>query len=271
MLKRLIDLAPSEWIANSLTPMPTEPYNPVRVSNCLPSGFPTYCKLFHPIYVDPTVSDLSVSWHKAEGPGHPSVGVQSGGTLVRESSHGREKGDRVRWQQLALRYGLTFYPEINDSSFKRAFPDKSWPRHLLGPDEGTLDRETCGALISALDQLTGEQPCFFYYSGMSVLCGPDHYSPRLYRGSLTDVQAFFEMDEVNASPEYWWPEDREWCICTDWDLSFTLIAGSEAVLDAIANHPLLETLLVTSMSRVDYQADQLNLPHTSPRPNDDRL
>jgi hypothetical protein len=253
MLKRLIDLAQSEWIANSRAPMPTEPYSPVRVSNCLPCGFPAYRKLFHPIYVDPTVSDLSVSWHQAASSEHPSVGVAGGGTLVRESSHGREKGERVCWQHLAKRYELKFHPEINDSSFKKAFPDGSWPRYLLGPDEGTLDQETCDALVSALSQPLGDKSCFFYYSGMSVLCGPDYYAPRLYKGALTDVLAFFMTDDVIASPEYWWPEDREWCICTDWDLSFTLIGGSQAIADAIASHRFLETLPVTPMSRVDYK------------------
>ena len=253
-LKQLDDLSPTEWIEKSKKPV-TEAYKPVRVQNCLPSVFAAYCKLFHPIYLDPEVRDHSVSWHKAESQNVDSVGVRSGGALVRESSHGRMKGDRVRWSELANRHGLTFHPEINVESFTRAFADRSWPRYLLGPDEGTLDNATCDALVSGLSPHVGATRCYFYYSGLSVA----GYAPQLYRGSLADVHGFLEMDHVNASPEYWWPEDHEWCIHTDWDLPFTLIGGSQAIVDAVANHPLLEMQPVTLMSRVDYQADQLNI------------
>lgn len=264
MINRFTDLAASEWITTNKTPIPNTPYTPVRVRNCLPAGFPTYRKLLHPIYVDPTILDHSTSWHDAADPERLLVGLRAGGTLVRESSFGADKGERVLWQDLAKQYGLTFHPEINDTSFNRAFSKGSWPRYLLGPDEGTLDAETCHALISALTPVVGHQPCFYYYSGMSVLSGPDFYAPRLYQGALTDVLAFFEMDDLNSSPEYRWPENREWCICTDWDLSFTLIGGSEACADAIASNPLLETISVTPMMRVDYGADELNyLPDVS--------
>jgi hypothetical protein len=174
-------------------------------------------------------------------------------------SHGQTKCERVRWSELANRYGLKFHAEINEESFTRSFRGRSWPRYILGPDEGTLDRETCDALVSALSSQGGTPSCYFYYSGLSIAYdSPDGYAPRLYKGSLTNVRCFLELDQECASPEYWWPEDRQWCIHTDWDLSFTVVGGSQAMVDTIASNPLLETLPVGPRSRVDYQADQVN-------------
>ena len=240
--------------------MPTERYGPVRVSNCLPTGFPTYSKLFHPIYIDPTISDPSVSWHQAADPDQMFVGIRAGGTLVRESSHGRTKGERIRWQQLSKKCGVAFHPETSDRTFAKAFPDGSWPRSLLGPDEGTLDQETCNALIAIMLQRVGNMPCFFYYSGLSVAFGPDGYLPHLYVGTLPDVLAFFDSDDVNASPEFWWPENREWCVCTDWDLSFTLIGGSRDLAAALSDDPFLEILPVSTETRVDCRSDEPSVP-----------
>lgn len=158
----------------------------VRLENLVPAVFPAYCKLFHPIYVDPEVSGRSTSWHQAESQGRPDLGVlaglRAGGTLVRESSDGRVKGERVRWRELAERYGLTFHSEIHADSLTKAFGG-SWPRYLLGPDEGRLDDETCDALVSVLGPLTGAVPCYFYYSGLSVFFStPEGFPAHFYRG-----------------------------------------------------------------------------------------
>jgi hypothetical protein len=256
MLKRLNDLSPAAWIQMGKKPVPKEPFEGVRVEACLPSVFPAYCKLFHPIYIDLQIQDHSISWHESEEQKHDHVGATSGGALVGESSYDQTKCDRVRWSELANRYGLKFHAEINEDSFTRSFRGGSWPRFLLGPDEGTLDRETCDALVSALSRQGGTPSCYFYYSGLSIAYdSPDGYAPRLYKGSLTDVPC---LELEAASPEYWWPEDRQWCIHTDWDLSFTLVGGSGAIVDTIANDPLLETLPVGPRSRVDRQADQVN-------------
>ena len=254
MLTVVSDLAPSAWIEAGKLPAPG-PGAPCLVGNCIPSGFEAYVKLLHPIYVDPTIKDHATSWHSAEQRDTGAPGILSTGTLVRESSYGRAKGERLRWEDLANRYGLTFHADVNDGSFTRYFSDRSWPRYLLGPDEGTLDPETCRELAAVLAPATLSQSVFFYYAGLSV----QGYEPRMYLGKLRDVMEFFEMNEdLLATPEYWWPESREWCVCTDWDLSFTLIGGSEETIRTISRSPILETLTVTPNSRVDWHADEVN-------------
>lgn len=259
MLQLVADLTLAAWIDAGKKPVEDASQGGVRLENLVPAVFPAYCKLFHPIYVDPEVSDRSTSWHQAESQGRPDLGVLAGGTLVRESSDGRVKGERVRWRELAERYGLTFHSDLHAYSFARAF-GKSWPRYLLGPDEGTLDDATCDALIAVLGPLTGAVPCYFYYSGISVIfSASEGYPAHLYQGSLFDVSALADLAAVSSTPEYWWPEDRSWCVHTDWDLAFTLIGGTERVVEAVLGHPELEAVRVSAGSRIDPQGDMVNL------------
>lgn len=243
------ELHHAEWLSTLRAPgSETDAY--ARVQHIMPSGFARYVKLLHPIYVDPTVSDRAASWHAAEA--HEGfVGVKSGGTLVRESSHGHPRGERVYWRQLAARYGVPWSAEINDASYTRRFPDKSWPRYLLGPDEGTLDDRMCQALVSVLSVEGRDQTTFFYYSGLSVL----GYQPRLYCGELEEVLTL-DSDDLFATPEYWWPQNRAWCVHTSWDLSFTLVGCSPPSAQAIENHADLETILVSPTTRIDWRADE---------------
>jgi hypothetical protein len=107
--------------------------------------------------------------------------------------------------------------------------------------------------VSILDSMTEPQRCFFYYGGLSVRS----FEPRLYEGDLRDVLVFLEpKDDLSATPEYWWPEDGSWCVCTDWDLSFSLIGGPQTLIDRIVSDTVLEALHVKNNTRIDYRADE---------------
>lgn len=42
---------------------------------------------------------------------------------------------------------------------------------------------------------------------------------------------------------YWWPEDRAWCLCTDTDLNHAYLAGSTACIDEVLSVPVLDAYL----------------------------
>jgi hypothetical protein len=229
MLTRLEDLSEAGWILNGRVPLPREAFPPVRVGNCVPPVFEAWRKVLHPIF------------REAEIDGH----------LMR--------GPRVRWEELAREQGLEFHPEIHDASLACAFPGGRWPRLLRAPREGTLDAETCMSLVEIIEAHTSSERCYFYYTGVSVnYSDKEGFARQLYRGLLRDVLEFEVMGAVNATPEYWWPEDRAWCVHTDWDTAFTLIGGPEAAIEEVGRHPELESLLLEATSRVDFEADQIN-------------
>lgn len=163
-----------------------------------------------------------------------------------------------------MRYGLQFHPEITAESFSRRFPSRSWPRHLVGPDEGSLDLDTCDWLVKCLEPFTGpfdsgslDRRCYFYYDAVASPRRPVTYS-----GDLRDVLLTFDskirVEGVRTTPTWWWSEDRAWCVCTDYDLTFTLIGGPSLLANALLADDVLECVQVEASSRVDDAGDQLN-------------
>jgi hypothetical protein len=229
MLTRLEDFSEAEWLLTGRVPLAREAFPPVHVSNLLPPVFEAWRKVLHPMY------------RNAEIDGHVM------------------RGPRVRWEELAAEFGLEFCAEIHQTSFARVFPGGRWPRHVRAPREGTLDADTCMAIIEILEAHTRAEHCCFYYSGISANYSDEEgFARQLYRGSARDVLAFEGMAAVNGTPEYWWPEDRAWCVHTDWDSAFTLIGGPEAALGELGLHPEIETLRLEATSRVDSEADDID-------------
>ena len=241
------------------------------VGQCIPRVFQAYCKLFHPIHEDPSIRSHDVTWDEEKRanpapienePGKKALAaILSDSVLVARCSGVEETQDaRVMWQSLAKRQGLVFHPEFNPESFRKAFETGSWPRYLLGPAEGTLDRKTCEALISILKPFSHAQTIYFRFSDYLI-----NDLPHLYSGDLGDLTAFLTKPNFGGTPECWWPEDRSWCIYTDWDLTFTLIGGSKALVETCIAHSVLECIVVKPETRIDYRADKLNLPKHDPR------
>jgi hypothetical protein len=80
----------------------------------------------------------------------------------------------------------------------------------------------------------------------------------LYSGDLYELTSFLTKPHFCSTPECWWPQDRSWCVRTDWDLTFTLIGGSRTLVDTCVAHPRLECIAVQPETRIDFRADTLN-------------
>ena len=44
-----------------------------------------------------------------------------------------------------------------------------------------------------------------------------------------------------AGPDYWWPEDRTWCVYTDCDATLTWVGGSEQLISSIEEDAVIES------------------------------
>jgi hypothetical protein len=245
-------LEPLRWIRDG-TDRPVTSEDPSwqgnRVSLCIPPIFPAYGKVFHPIFADPSVEDHSLSWAAADDA--PSTY----GRLVSVSPALGTPGTRVRWRTLADELGLLFHEAFTERSLIRAYRDQSMPRYLLGPEEGSLDARTLGRMITLLRPHTAEGHYFF---GYDVIATTQLESDLLYEGQLDEVLLCCELNEVRGSPTYWWPGDRSWLVCTDWDLCFTLLGGSAALIGDLVNDAELEAVAVKASTRIDYKADTIN-------------
>ncbi len=145
---------------------------------------------------------------------------------------------------------VPFRPEINHEWFvERLKPNpQCWPHFIHGPAEGTLDAIEREALTSVLIPFTDGSECFFRFAEIPFV-GTDR--PLLFQGSLASLEEFLSRGRYQYSPEYWWPADHAWCVCSDYDLGFTIVGGCSQLIDALFQSEDLEALEVSPETRVD--------------------
>jgi hypothetical protein len=222
-------------------------------------------KLLHPIYEDLSVVDKKLTWDEVDRgeaqAGRPEMTeerkridaiLRSPGAVTRQRTQADSfVGRRVYWRELAERWGRIYHPGITDRGLVPSFT--SWPRYLVGPEEGNLEVGQRRILAKALAPLTGDQDCFFWW--MSIF-----REEPMFSGSVVELPDAETVQEDHLSPNYVWPHDRRWCICTDYDLCFTLIGGTHQIVSALLAAAELELLEVELTTRVDYRADDRNNP-----------
>ena len=242
--------------------MPMAPDKKCTVAHCIPPIFPAYVKIFHPIYEDLSVQNEELTWQD-DATANPAAeeaqidqdiqDILSGSTLVYGAAEPGSRPVRICWVQLARRLGLPFVPTLSSWSFTRQFPGGSWPKHLIGPQEGTLASIERDALLSVFHRHTGIDRCFFHFW---MLATSEWKKDLLFEGVLDDVRRFpDDVQGVRYTPTHWFPKDRSWLVCTDYDLTFTLVGGPERLVRDLLDHHALECVSVQPGTRVDSKAD----------------
>ncbi len=262
-MKQLTSLSEVEWIVEGVRQK--TPENNYTVAHCIPPIFPSYAKIFHPISEDSAVQSDTLTWQEDAQNFTPQPGIPKSpathvvqefierSTLVYGGARPNSRLVRIRWAQLAWRLGLPFTVTLSSWSFTRRFPGRSWPKRLIGPKEGSLEGPERDALVSVLHRHTKVDCCFFH---VWLLATNEWREDLLFEGGLRDASLFPEgVPRVHCTPTHWFPEDRSWLVCTDYDLTFTLVGGSESLVRDLVTNPVLECVLVSSEMRVDRNAD----------------
>ena len=246
------DQAAFEWIRGSrdeLLASDNPKWKGNFVSHLLPKGFDAYAKLLHGIEanyknIDNPLSEGELSTLKIP----PCKKLRSFVESLREE----RRGSRIRWETLAHLFGIPFKSEICLEWFRVSMEEQGcWPRFLFGPEEGSLNGKELAELISVLRVFTGSQDCFFRFAEIPFIATE---KPILFRGVLDELPAFLADGEYQLTPEYLWPADQSWCVCTDYDLRFTIVAGSKELVSVVLNDAALEALEVTPQTRIDSYA-----------------
>lgn len=247
-----------EWIQSGLSELvssedPTWKGN--FVSHLLPPKFGAYAKILHRITANYENID-----HPLSGREFALLRIPPCAELRSfvESQRHRAESPRIRWKALAELLSVPFVSEICHEWFRASLGDPTcWPRFLYGPDEGNLDYEELSELLSLLHLFTGKQECFLRFAPVPLV-GTDR--PILFTGALDEVIAFLKKNEYQFSPEYLWPSDRNWCLCTDYDLTFTVVGGPQKLISAIFGSSRLEALQVNEQTRIDSRVPIPKLP-----------
>jgi hypothetical protein len=217
------------------------------VSHLIPPVFESYAKLLHKIQAHYKLIDKPLSATENAILGVPTCEplrsfVESRGTGSRDN--------RIRWKELADLLDVPFAPEIHHGWYRQRLQDPwCWPRLLSGPNDGHLSEEECHALASRLKPVADGNDCFFRFSDIPFYAPVYSGKPQMFRGALDEVCDF--QREKRLSFEYWWPSNRSWCVCSDYDLAFTIIGGGRNLISTILLDGLLECIEVTPQTRID--------------------
>ena len=219
------------------------------VSHLLPKSFEAYAKLLHGIEANYKNIDNPLSERETSILKIPTcTKLRSFVERLREEN----RGPRIRWKELARLFAVPFEAEICHEWFRVSMKESGcWPRFLGGPDEGSLSAEELSAVLSVLRPFASTRDSFFRFSEIAFIATdkPIHFS-----GTLEELSAFLAEGKYQLTPEYWWPADHSWCVCSDYDLTFTIVAGSKELVSGVLNDATLEALQVTPQTRIDSYA-----------------
>ena len=219
------------------------------VSNLIPKQFEAYAKILHQIdasykNIDNPLTEREISILKI-----PAC------TKLRsfvETLRNENRGPRIRWRELAKLFGVPFDAEICHEWFRASMEEPGcWPRFLSGPDDASLSAEELSAVLSVLRPFAGNQDSFFRFSEIAFIATD---KPIQFCGTLDELSTFLADGKYQFTPEYWWPADHSWCVCSDYDLTFTIVAGSKELVSGVFNDATLEAMQVTPETRIDSYA-----------------
>ncbi|MFH8788271.1 hypothetical protein [Streptomyces roseoverticillatus] len=70
----------------------------------------------------------------------------------------------------------------------------------------------------------------------------EYDSRHVLTGRLGDARALTDLDDLDFSPSNFWPEDRSWVVCTDYDLWGTKAVGPATLVKALINDTGIEAV-----------------------------
>jgi hypothetical protein len=218
------------------------------VSQLVPTGFVAYAKILHSVRASYTniddphpLTEREIAILRIP----PCTKLRSFVETLREEG----QNPRIRWKTLAKLLGVPFKSEICLEWFRASMEDRAcWARFLSGPDDGNLNAEEFPEVVSILRAFSRGQDCFFRFARWSFTKMDE---PPIFRGELNELAEFLSDKSYRFTPEYWWPADRSWCVCSEYDLKFTIVGGPKELVSAVLTNPTLEALEVTSHTRTD--------------------
>jgi hypothetical protein len=217
------DLAPAAWIEPRLRA------GSFDVAMTVPQGFEAYARILFPFEGD---------------------GIETDG-MVTSRKH-------ITWTEMARRNRRTPHALMEQET-------------IVAPGQretclGELAEEQLDALLPVLTRHTSSaHGWFLLWDGFGDLDRKAFGSQPTVRHPMRD---FYLLSGTHASyrnlpqdPNYWWPDDRSWCVCTDTDFSWAYIAGSADCISEVLSVPELDAYATHPGNPARRGMDVINDPH----------
>jgi len=112
-----------------------------------------------------------------------------------------------------------------------------WPSYINFPEEGDCSDEQLGFVRNRLIESYGDVVANYYYC---ILKTGKWEEDKIYSGKLSELEQLKDNDGVRDNPTAIFPDDKSWCLVTDYDLPFTYIGGSEKFITSITDNEYLD-------------------------------
>jgi hypothetical protein len=221
------DLAPAAWIEPLLVP------GSFQVQMMVPQGFDAYARVFFPF---------------------PGADVVADGEVVGQ--------ELITWTEMARRNGRIAHALMEAETILAGPAGDVYP----GAGSGSLADEQFDALLAILTRHTScADGWFLLWDGFGNLNRRafNNHRPKV-RHPMRDYYLLQGPHPSYAdfpdNPNYWWPEDRAWCVVTDTDLDWAYVAGSAACIDEVLAVPGTDAYPTRPQNPAHSGMDVLNDP-----------
>jgi hypothetical protein len=217
------DLAPAAWIEPRLRARSFD------VSMTAPEGFGAYARIFYPFPGEDTGT----------------------GDIVTAREH-------ITWTETARRSQRVAHALMEQETIQAPGQAATCLSELAG--------EQLDALLPILTRHTSSaHGWFLLWDGFGDLDEGTFASRPKLRHPMRD---FYLLSGAHASyrdlphdPNYWWPDDRAWCLCTDTDFYWAYIAGSADCVKEVLSVPALDAYETSPANPACRGMDVINDPH----------
>lgn len=175
---------------------------------------------------------------------------------------GEARQEHLTWGQIAQRNGRIVHAGMESEAIGRRPDTDAEPDYCCGE----MGDEQFGALLPILAHHTSSPDGWF------LLCdGFGDLNERVFSDDLPKVrhpaQSFYLLrgplgsyGEFPWAPNYWWPDDRAWCVSTDVHFDCAYVAGSAACIAEILAHPVIDALATKPENPARSGMDIINDP-----------
>jgi hypothetical protein len=190
---------------------------------CCPLIFESYAIVLHPFWLNLKTKDL----------------ISSGLTLT-ENQVDKQDFNRVNWADFFKLYGHTFSLDtanqtqetIRQELMNGGTKQADWPVYVWYPAEGNCETEELNFILDQIKVLHGDKLANYYYCFLKIINWENN---KIFRGKISEFSDLINKPGVKDNPTAIFPENKEWCIVSDFDLAFTYVGGTKQLIDKITN------------------------------------
>lgn len=159
-----------------------------------------------------------------------------------------DDGKLVTWDTIAAWAGRIYHPAMQFEAIATQRPNfGSPPAPWDGQIPWNLPIEHATTLANLLKPFTPhpDQMLYLVWEGYGqsarLLAERPERRYVVYQGDLGDLMPFYDWNWGRPA-DYWFPQDRAWCVASDVDLYWTYVGGTQRCIEAILRCPDLEAV-----------------------------